>query len=324
MRYRRELTEQVDRMLAERRRKAQAELDQRTVWAYEKFPRLEELERRQADCLLQLTGQALRNGDRPAAQALVEEARQIALRRTELLRELGLPQNYLSLQPQCEHCGDTGFVEGRSCACYHTTVQQLDYEQSPMGNALRDSRFENFSLDYYGPPGGRARQMMEINLKQARRFADNFEQAAKSLLMQGGVGLGKTHLSAAIGNALSGQGYHVIYESAPTLFNNLEAEKFGRTSPKGLEDYLECDLLLIDDLGSEFITNLVSTALFQVLNGRMIAGRRMVLSTNLTQAELEEHYTQRIISRIMGEFLPLQFVGGDIRNRQAREQLERQ
>lgn len=318
MRYRRELTDRVEQLLSERRQKAQAELEQRLAWSYEKFPQLEQLERRQADCLVHLTSLTAKGAGREAIAATVREARELADRREALLRELGLPQGYLSLQPTCGKCNDSGFVRGLPCECYFTTLRRLAYEQSPMGSALRDMTFDNFSLDYYGQPGSQTRRMMEVNLRQARQFVEQFEQAPKSLLLMGGVGLGKTHLSSAIGGELAARGYHVIYESSSTLFAQLEAEKFGRPATQGLQDYLDCDLLIVDDLGSEFITSFVSTALFQILNGRLIRGRRTLLSTNFTLQELEEQYTQRVISRIQGEYLHLRFVGSDIREQQAK------
>ncbi|NLT58537.1 MAG: ATP-binding protein [Clostridiales bacterium] len=323
MKYSRELIAQTDALLAERRRAAQERLDRRRDWLYGRIPELGEVERLQAEGLRRMAEAVARGAPSAAISALLLEAQALQDRRAGLLLQHGVPEDALRLQYECPLCEDRGFVEGRPCGCYDRALRRMAYENSPMGAALRDKTFDNFSLGHYDDRplerGGSARAMMEVNLRRCRRFAETFEQGPRSLLLQGGCGLGKTHLSAAIGNALAARGHEVVYETASALFAALEREKFGRGQGEDTGRYTTCSLLMIDDLGSEFVSPFVLSALFTVLNTRIINGLRMVLSTNFTLAELEQVYTQKILSRIMGEFEVLRFVGTDIRVKLAAE-----
>ena len=303
---RKELQEAVDRLLAQRRETAHQELHTRMEGLYRHCPALAELEREQAALLRELTAVALKkkSGDPAALRA---RCAAIDAQRAALLRDLGLDEDYLRPHYTCSRCQDTGFVEGKPCSCYLAALRRLSYETSPMGRSLRRQTFDNFDLSLYDDrplPGGISpRQVMAKNLSTAKAFVQNFPDGGRSLLMTGPSGLGKTHLSSAIGGELAARGYHVVYEMAPTLLQKLEDVKFGRRPPE--EEYQNCDLLIVDDLGSEYITAFSTAALFALLGERLVRGKPGIVSTNFSPDELEQNYTKKLASRLCYDYAPL-------------------
>ena len=156
---------------------------------------------------------------------------------------------------------------------------------------------------------------MAGNYRYCKNYADNFSLKSPSLILYGATGLGKTHLSLAIAGEVIGKGFGVIYGSAQNLLNRLENEKFGRSGQDGdtLSLLLECDLLILDDLGAEFSTAFTLSAIYNIINSRMLASLPTIISTNLEPGELDKKYDQRIASRILGSFTPVYFCGRDIR-----------
>lgn len=311
---RKELQEAVDRLLAQRRETAHQELHTRMEGLYRHCPALAGLEQEQAALLRELTAVALKkkSGDTAALRA---RCAAIDAQRAALLRDLGLDEDYLRPHYTCSKCQDTGFVDGRPCSCYLAALRRLSYETSPMGRSLRRQTFDNFDLSLYDDrplPGGISpRQVMAKNLSTAKAFVQNFPDGGRSLLMTGPSGLGKTHLSSAIGGELAARGYHVVYEMAPTLLQKLEDVKFGRRPPE--EEYQNCDLLIVDDLGSEYITAFSTAALFALLGERLVRGKPGIVSTNFSPDELEQNYTKKLASRLCYDYAPLFFVGEDVR-----------
>lgn len=189
-------------------------------------------------------------------------------------------------------------------------------------------RFETFSLDYYSDtvdPKAKisARTLMEKNLEHCRQYARGFSLGVGNLLMVGGTGLGKTHLALSIGKAVGEQGYSVCYESAIGLFSKLEKAKFTPSEDNTREaDRLErCDLLIVDDLGTEMPGQFVTAALYGLLNQRLMQGKPMIITTNLKVDEIAARYSGQIASRLYGEFRRLTFMGSDIRVLKNRREL---
>ena len=311
---RKELQEAVDKLLEQRREAAIETMRTRKEGLYRHCPALAALEREQVALLGELTAIALKKktGD---AGMLRARCAAIDVQRAGLLRELGLDDSYLSPAYTCPHCEDTGFVEGRPCACYTAALRRLSYESSPMGSSLRGQTFDNFDLNKYddrpGELGIAPRQVMAKNLSVAKAFVKDFPDGGHSLLLTGPSGLGKTHLSSAIGGELAAQGYYVVYEMAPTLLQKLEDAKFGRSPLQ--EDYQNCDLLIVDDLGSEYITAFTTAALFALLGERLVRGKPGIVSTNFAPDELEQHYTKKLASRLCYDYDTLFFIGEDVR-----------
>ena len=237
----------------------------------------------------------------------------------QLLKENGYPENYLETPYTCPICNDTGFSGIYFCECHKALLKEIALNELASVSTSANCTFENFNLDYYPQPvdpalGVSPRNRMASVLEYCKCYAEDFDSESESLYMHGATGLGKTHLSLAIANEVTKKGYRVIYDTAQNIFSSLEKEKFsyGNTYERENE-ILGCDLLIIDDLGSEISTNFTSSALYNIINTRINRSKPVIISTNLTEEELEAKYTQRVTSRIIGNYASLLFIGKDIR-----------
>ena len=193
-------------------------------------------------------------------------------------------------------------------------------ESSGLGGLLRRQSFENFSLDYYRSSSEEYRRM-EQNLRTVREYANSFamdrDHPPQSLLFFGGTGLGKTHLSTAVARVVIERGYDVFYNSAVGMISDFETRRFGNGIAESDADnaarYLSCDLLILDDLGTEVVNQFTQSCLYYVINSRLNAGRPAIVSTNLGASDLRRTYNDRITSRLLGEFRLIPFYGVDIR-----------
>ncbi len=258
------------------------------------------------------------------ARELIETQRRRNLQAQETIRSLlkkhGLPADHLETRYTCAKCGDTGVLDGRLCACQIEVLKGLAFAEAGKKSPLRFCRFDDFRLDYYDTAYVEEfrcspRERMETILSFCRDYAAGFDTDSPSILMYGETGLGKTHLSLAIAGEVIGKGYHVLYNSAQNIFNELQRERFGRSGTDGQYEamLLECDLLVIDDLGAEFSTQFTNAALYNIVNTRINQSLPTIISTNLDLKELEERYTRRISSRLIGEYAALFFFGSDVR-----------
>jgi len=236
-----------------------------------------------------------------------------------LLKNAGITDSYFEPVYSCSLCNDVGFNDGKMCKCL---LEQLRNQATAALNALSPLSlcdFENFSLDYYSDESDESKmspkKLMEHNLKFCKKFAKDFDQNGQNILMTGNTGLGKTHLSLSIAKSLLKKDFSVIYGSTQNLISQIEKEHFGRAQSDRdtMETLLECDLLILDDLGTEFTTSFTSSAIYNIINSRQLTAKSTIISTNLTMSELEEKYSDRIVSRIIGSSKILQFSGSDIR-----------
>ena len=261
---------------------------------------------------------ALRRGTDPraAVEALKKQNLGLQEERRLLLDGLGLPADCLEEKPACPLCGDTGYRDGGVCRClrgYYAREQQKELSRMlDLGN----QSFDTFSLEWYPDrvePGQKrsARSHMEERVyNSCAEFAHRFGRRFENLLFFGAPGLGKTHLSAAIAREVSGAGWSVVYDTAGHVFRVFEDEKFGREEAgEDVERVLRCDLLILDDLGTELTTAFVQSALYEIVVER----GSTILSTNLMPSELGRRYSPQAASRIEGEYQLLPFVGEDIR-----------
>ena len=228
--------------------------------------------------------------------------------RRQKLLSYGVPEDYDTPVFSCPVCSDTGYDGKTFCSCIIKMCAVDAYLSSGLGKALLDQTFENFSLKYYG---GKSREEMSGVLDTCLDFAQSFGTGA-NLLLTGGTGLGKTHLSSAIAQKVIDKGYTVVYESAQTVFDAFESVRFGRGNDN-TDKYITCDLLIIDDLGTEFSTQYTASVLYQLVNQRLINGKSLILSTNLGGKELLKRYGDRIYSRLLGSFDTCVFSGNDVR-----------
>ncbi|MBO4229109.1 MAG: ATP-binding protein [Clostridia bacterium] len=251
-----------------------------------------------------------------------QELREVA---RDLLLQNGYPADYTQVRYECPLCDDTGFTKeskGRSiCGCMKRALILAGYESSGIGAMLDKQTFDSFSLSYY-PEEDREKNMRKV-FERSQQYAETFHgEGSGNLLFFGATGLGKTHLSTAIAKAVIDRGYDVVYDTAQNIFSVFEAERFGKDREGSVSEpaarYFDCDLLILDDLGAEMSTQFTVSCLYQLLNERMMTRRPMIISTNLQFAEIRQRYTDRICSRLLGEFFAFQFTGKDIRMQKLR------
>ena len=326
MRTKNELYQEALRTVALRRQTARALAQDAQAQAEAAIPALrhaeEEVRVRGIRCAL--AGAA--GKDRTETAAALADARQ---KLTALLAESGRPANALEPHFTCPKCQDTGSVNGRTCVCVHKVMQQLRRQEIEALSSLSISSFDTMKLEYYpsvaDPEVGESiRTYMAEVLADLRDYAADFSPATReSLLLLGNAGLGKTHAALAIAGEVLRQNYDVIYVSCPDFFGKLEALHFG-TDPGGEEETLfqtacNADLLILDDLGTEFNSSFFLMNLYSLLNNRLGAKLPTIVTTNITDgALLEKLYTEKISSRLAA-FVQIQFLGSDIRVQKAAE-----
>ena len=286
------------------------------------LPRVREIGREMHRGIVQAATAALRQGEdpTPVIQALRQENRALQEERRQLLADHGWAEEDLIEEPLCDRCHDTGWIGAKMCLCLQELCAQEQVKQLSSLLDLRGQTFDTFRLDYYpdtpGPGGSSPRTHMEMVRDVCRGYAARFGRSGiQNLFLSGGPGLGKTFLSAAIAGVVSQSGYSVVYESAIEVFGAFEAEKFGRENGQSPYRFMKCDLLILDDLGTELTTPFLQSALYQLVNHRLITGKHTVISSNLSLREVRERYSGQVASRIEGEYRLLEFWGEDIRKR---------
>lgn len=318
MAYSQEVLRLAQERLAKENADKKSQYNQRLWEAYQKFPRLREIDMQMRKSMA-LAAQAAftQGGDAAAAMVQAKEAN-LALQneRNALVAEHFAP-GWLE-DGICQNCGGSGFVGNTMCSCLKTICRQA--QKSVIAKLTTGAeRFENFRLDYYpntpDPQAGVSpRQVMEKVLTYVKRYTENFTPGM-NLLFVGGTGLGKTFLSACIANEMTDKGLSVAYESAPQLFEKLNRNHFtpDEESARQVQELKSCDLLILDDLGTEMTNSFVVSSLYSLVNDRLLCGKSMVISTNLNVAEIAQRYSPQIASRLQGGFKNLVFLGEDIR-----------
>ncbi len=237
----------------------------------------------------------------------------------ELLQRNNIPENYAEYEYECKLCSDTGYTpDGKQCTCFKQSVLNEAYNASNIGELIKKQNFESFSFNYYSKEKGSFPDTpynnMERIYKRAVNFCSEFDNSDRSMLFYGTTGLGKTHLSCAIAKRLIEAGKIVLYVRASKLFSRLGDYKFGREKDKSFTDSLySCDLLIIDDLGTEAANRINTSLLFDVIDERLSTGKKVLISTNLSLTEIGKVYSMRMTSRIVENFIICQFYGEDIR-----------
>jgi DNA replication protein DnaC len=300
----------------EKYKKAEADADARRRELWEKVDGLRAL-----DAALSATGPRLLNAilgkSSESFEKVKSDVERLNQERSLLLATYGFPPDYSDPRYECEKCRDSGYVDGEICECMKLRLRLAGYESSGIAKLMDEQTFETFRLDYYRT-NQRSYENMSYVLRTMREYADKFNPARSgNLLLLGGTGLGKTHLSTAIAKTLIDNGYDVVYSGAIGMIADFEQHRFGNSaggeSGYDLDRYYDCDLLIIDDLGAEVSNQFTVSTIYNVLNNRISLGLPTVISTNLNQTELNARYWDRITSRILGEFRPLIFSGSDVR-----------
>lgn len=291
----------------------------RLMEAYAKVPRLKEIDlllRRSMTMAAQVA--FMKGEDGAKAMEQVRDANLALQEERKALVQANFAPDFLLEGPVCPHCGGSGYVGSTMCICLKDLCRKAQ-KKALMALTSGCERFENFRLDYYPVEADPVfqvspRRLMEKTLQVCRKYADEFN-GKENLLFVGGTGLGKTFLSACIANVVAEKGGSVAYESAPQLFEKLNKNFFNPSdeSRQAYESLMGCDLLIIDDLGTELTNNFTISALYSLLNDRLLSGKSMIISTNLNVEEIAKRYSPQIASRLEGCFKAATFLGKDIR-----------
>ncbi len=309
----------------EDRQARETRFQERRESVFRRQPRLRQIDAELHATMSRIISDALRRGQdpRPTVRRLRDENLSLQAEKRELLERMGLPEDCLEEKPACALCGDTGYHNGQMCRCLRAYYAQEQQRELSRMLDLGSQSFDTFSLDWYpdqitvGQRMSARNHMEERVYNSCAEFAHGFGKRAQNLLLFGAPGLGKTHLSAAIAREVSGRGFSVVYDTASHVFERFETQKFGREEgdevSSDVERILNCDLLILDDLGTEMTTAFVQSALYQIVNTRLMEKRSTIINTNLSPEKLAQRYTPQIASRIEGEYQLLPFVGEDIR-----------
>jgi len=312
----------------ERSRKQREEaLAKRRKEIFAQIPELSDIERQLRGASMDIIRSCFlsRSDPGPALSVLRDKNMDLQQREARLLEQAGWPPDALDDVPHCKKCGDSGWVEGKMCDCLKALCAQEQVKELSKLLDLGEQSFDSFSLDWYSPlswPGEALppRENMEFIYEVCLNYAQKFGKFYfKNLFLTGNPGLGKTFLSACIARTVAENGFSVVYDTAVDLFSQFEEQKFSKDVQDSKEArtetrrYLTCDLLILDDLGSELTTPFVQSALYTLVNTRLVQDKATIISSNLSMDGVRERYNGQTASRLEGEYRILRFYGEDIR-----------
>lgn len=305
---------EVKAEIERRRLAAEAEADARSAELREKSSEIADIDSELSGTGMRLFKAALVGED---LTPLKERNQELNRRKRELILSLGYPEDYAEVRYTCPHCKDTGYIGGtKVCSCLKEELIKATIASSGIGNLIEKQSFDNFELGLY-KENDRLYKMMSSNLEAAKSFAKNFKEKPANMLFVGKTGTGKTHLSTAIAREVIKSGFDVIYDTTQNIISDFETDRFKNaySQAEPLSDkYMECDLLIMDDLGTEFATPFTISCIYNLINTRQNRGLSTIISTNLDQKELSSRYEDRICSRLLGsDYRVLAFGGPDRR-----------
>ncbi len=320
MAYSQEVYSRAAQALERRRERANLEAQARIDEIGEKLPEINEIQRKLAQIGLNISKVFLYSADKQAdIEKLMQESLELQEQKKNILKKNGYSEDALDIRYTCPACKDTGFIGSRRCKCHNELLKDTERSDLAKIAPIDDCTFDTFDIQYYPQQvmenGISPRDKAEKIKNSCRKYAANFTSASPNVMFMGGTGLGKTHLSLAIANVVINRGYSVVYGTAQNILSDLQKENFGRDDDIRYYEraVLGCDLLILDDLGTEFKSAYTVACLYNIINSRLSAKLPTIISTNFTAEELEEKYDQRITSRITGEYNKLILVGNDIR-----------
>lgn len=326
MPYSQEIYHIARERLSERRQQALRMADFNREQLYHEIPRLSEINNDLLRIGATIAKAVVTNkpGENEKLRELSEKSLRLQEEQERLLEEHRIDKSITEPHYYCAKCGDTGYIEEDNrtvvCDCLQKLMADVASEQLSADLPLSECTFVNFNTEYYSKePDGSGKipyNRMTHIYQYCMSYADTFTAHSKSILMKGGTGLGKTHLSLAIANEVIKKGVSVIYTSAPQILSKLEREHFNyryNEQEDTFNSLLKCDLLILDDLGTEFVSDFTRSCVYQLFNSRILANKPMIISTNLQLEELVTTYSQRFVSRLIGACDMLNFIGEDIR-----------
>ncbi len=291
---------------------------------YSDFPEVKEIEEKINNCGVKCTGEIIKNPEKGEEIILKmeEEIKALKKERIKILKDLNIEDDYNEIKYSCEKCKDTGFIENEKCSCLKEKLRIDGYERSNLGNLIKTQNFENFDFSLYetkkNASGHSPLDYIKIAYNEAKKFCEEFK-TTKNILFYGNTGLGKTYISSCIAKEIIDLGYSVRFMSASKLFSVYDDYKFNRGNEEEnkriTDEAYSCDLLIIDDLGTEFFTSNSLSFLYDLMNERIIQGKKMIITTNLSIDELSSKYTPRFISRLYESFNTIKLEGENIRKK---------
>lgn len=317
-----ELFRQIEREYEELRRVNKKKLDDRKSEIYSKIPSIKEI-----DDLIknigfmaakeQLVNPSFKNQERANADII-----KLRGKKETLLKEAGYDRDYLDEIYSCKKCNDTGLMpNAKRCSCMENRIAKELYNMSNLSYTLQRENFNTFDLgvfsrEIYKNEGISPRENMEMILKVSRKFIDTFQDENEmNLLFYGQTGQGKTFMLNCIAKELLDKNVNVIYQTAFTLCEVMEDQKFRRNEINNIKykQLFSCELLIVDDLGIEMTNSFTAAGIFNIINKRLLGGKKTLISTNLSPKELSSTYTDRVFSRVFQKFIPIKFFGEDLR-----------
>lgn len=319
MAYSQEVYTKAAEMLERRKERANIEAQARYDEISEKIPELEIIQRDLSRIGLNISKVFLNSSDKQAdIERLMSESLALQEKKKKLLAGNGYDEDALAVKYTCCACKDTGFIGSRRCKCHNELLKDIERGNLAKIAPVDECTFDSFDIRYYPEEavnGVSPRDKADRVKSSCIKYATGFNRSSKNIIFYGGTGLGKTHLSLAIANVVINRGFSVVYGTAQNILRDLQNENFGRDD--NIKYYeravLNCDLLILDDLGTEFKSAYTVACLYNIINSRILAKLPTIISTNHSLEELEDKYDQRVISRIIGEYSPLLLIGNDIR-----------
>ncbi len=312
----------IMRVYEQRQLRDKREQDERVREVYEKVPEIEAI----SDSITATMAEAARSvlsGEKDKAEGLKEEACVLRERKAAALARSGYPADYLEMSYVCPDCKDTGYIDGVKCHCFKKMEIEVLYDQSNIRERLKSENFDTLSMDYYdkdivdGRFGMTVYDYMSSVIKDIKEYVDRFGEEKGSILFTGNTGCGKTFLSNCIARELIDMYYSVVYLTATDMFDILSESRFGGRDDEDAKDrasyMLDCDLLIIDDLGTELINTFTASQLFYIVNERLNRKKGTIISTNLAIDRLQDEFTERVTSRIISQYQVIPLIGKDIR-----------
>lgn len=295
-------------------------LQQREIEIYEKFPEIEKIDTDLRKLGFQLAKSVIAGADvEESLEKIREESRKLEEIKIKELVKNGYPEDYLLIKYNCPICKDEGFVDGVMCKCFERTLKEEAYKYSNLPILMDSRTFDDFNLELYpdDESGLSPRKVMTAVFEYCKEYAKTYDNKSENLFLYGGTGLGKTFLSSCIAKTVLEKGYSVFYQPAYKIFPIFEELRFGDRDKDILrmqtDEIFKTDLLIIDDLGTELTTSYTAEVFFDLLNSRINDKKQTIINTNLSLADVQRVYSERITSRIIGNFTQLKFLGEDIR-----------
>ena len=311
MGFRKEIYEKANLVISQRKQSAEEKALLNKYRFYNVCERGEKIERELSSIALKAARSVMGGKNvKEELEALKDKSLALQNERRELLMKNGFTSDFLEVKYTCRKCKDTGYIDGKICDCLLNVIKQEAYKELNAASPLSLSSFEDFSLENYNEE---TYPRMRFVFEYCESYANSFSLSSKSLVMLGGTGLGKTHLSLAIASKAIEKGFGVVYGTIQSFARKFENERFKDMEESTFSTLLDCDLLILDDLGTEISSSYVTASIYEIIDTRLMKNLPTIISTNLETKEMKNRYSERLVSRIFGNYYILNFVGNDMR-----------